>query len=146
MSKEHLSEEDLQLVALNQQSSDAEMLQHVDTCVSCQEQIAAYKLLITGVREQPGAAFDFDLANVILQQLPQTTAKKTTRNIRPFFIAAFVAIPLYLFRNNFLHLATGISSGFLLMSIIACTGIIVFKAISLYRMYERQIEKLNFQE
>jgi hypothetical protein len=145
MKDEHLSDDELQMIAIAQQKDPAILL-HVENCACCQEQIAVYKLLILGLNEQPAPEFDFDLTGIVLQQLPAATTKKAGKNIKPFVIAAFVALALYFFRNNFLHLATGISSDFLLAGIIACLCILVFKAVSLYRAYQRQIEKLNFSD
>ena len=146
MMREHLSEEELQSIAMGQQNAGAETKLHIESCTSCQQQIAVYKIIVSGINEQPAAIFDSDLENAVLQQLQP--AKKKIRSIpfRPVIIAAFVTVPLYLFRNNFLQLANGISAAFLLVSIIACAGIIAFKAINMFRNYERQVEKLNISE
>jgi hypothetical protein len=146
MTNRHCSDEELQIFAGGEPLPEPAMMQHIEICSSCQEQVAVYKLILSGIKEQPAVAFDFDLAGIVLQQLQPAGTKKTTGIFRPVGIAAFVGISLYLFRKNFLQLVTGISTLFLLISIITCLCIIVFKAIKIFQSYERQIEKLNFSE
>jgi len=142
----HLSDEELQIFASDGQVPETGMMQHIENCTSCREQMAVYKLVFASIKEQPAVAFDFDLAAAVLQQLQPAATKKTTSTFWPVIIVIFVAIALYLFRKNFLHLVTGISAVFLLISIIACISIIVFKAVKMYHAYEHQVEKLNFSE
>ncbi len=146
MRTEHLSDDELQTMVLAQQNADAAILDHIQHCMACQQELAVYQSLITGIQEQPAPSFDFDLSNIVLQQLPQVPAKTSLVNIRPFLIVVLGLIPLYIFRYNFLHLATGISTAFLFISITICISILVFKAIKLYRKYDKQIEQLNFSE
>ena len=145
MISQHLSEEKLQMVASNQQVADAATTQHIEGCTICQEQLEVYKLIVSTINEQPKAAFNFDLADAVLQQLQAAPAKKTF-SLRPFIIAAFIAIPLYLFRKNFLLLTTGIPAAFLLLSIVASIVIIVINIFKLYHTYQRQMEQLNISE
>jgi hypothetical protein len=141
----HLSDEELQMVASGQQDADTTTTRHIESCALCQEQLAVYKLIVSTIKEQPKAAFNFDLAEAVLQQLQPAPAKKAF-SLRPVIIAAFIAIPFYLFRKNFLLLTTGISTAFLLLSVITCIIIIGFNIFKLYHTYERQIEQLNISE
>ena len=145
MISQHLSEEKLQMVAGSQQVADAATTQHIESCAICQEQLEVYKLIVSTINEQPKAAFNFDLAGAVLQQLQATPAKKTF-SLRPFIIAVFIAIPLYLFRKNFLLLTTGIPAAFLLLSVVAGIVIIVINIFKLYHTYKRQMEQLNISE
>ena len=145
MISQHLSEEKLQMVASSQQVADTATTQHIESCAICQEQLEVYKLIVSTINEQPKAAFNFDLADAVLQQLQAAPAKKTF-SLRPFIIAAFIAIPLYLFRKNFLLLTTGIPAAFLLLSVVASIVIIVINIFKLYHTYQRQMEQLNISE
>lgn len=145
MISQHLSEEKLQMVASSRQVADAATTQHIESCAICQEQLEVYKLIVSTINEQPKAAFNFDLADAVLQQLQAAPAKKAF-SLRPFIIAAFIAIPLYLFRKNFLLLTTGIPAAFLLLSVVASIVIIVINIFKLYHTYQRQMEQLNISE
>lgn len=142
----HCSDEELQLIAGGQQLPDMVRMQHIASCTSCQEQIAAYKLILSCIHQQPAVAFDFDLAELVSQQLQPVKTKKTSKAFWPAIIAFFTAGSLYLFKNNFLLFVTGISATFLLLSIAICIGIIAFKAHKMYQSYERKIEKLDLSE
>jgi len=146
----HCSDEELQLFAEGQQLPEPGMLQHIETCSSCQEQLAAYRLIFTEIEQQPAVAFDFDLAGTVLSQLQPVKTKVSNYHVYTILpgilIAILVLVTLYIFRNNFLHLSTGISSTFLAASLLACTSIIVFKIIKLYQRYQLQIKKLNYSD
>ena len=145
----HCSDEELQILAGEQQVPEPGMMQHMETCSFCREQLAAYRLVLSEIKKQPAAAFDFDLAGTVLQQLP-VAATKTPRHWYTFvpflLIATLVMASLYAFRNNFLHLSRGSSAVFLAIIGIACAIIIVFKMTVLYRRYLFQIKRLDFSE
>ncbi len=145
MISEHLSEEKLQMVASSQQVADDATTQHIESCAFCREQLEVYKLIVSAINDLPKAAFNFDLADAVLQQLQAAPAKKIF-SLRPFIIAAFIAVPLYLFRKNFFLLASGIPAAFLLLSVIASIVIIVINIFKLYHTYQRQMEQLNISE
>lgn len=142
MTDQHLSEEELQIVAMNEQIADADMTLHILGCALCQEQVAVYRSLLIDIHEQPAPVFDFDLETIVLQQLPAAKAK-TGRSIRPFLIIAFVIVCLYFFRTNFLHLVTGTTPWYLLTAIVSGITIIALKAMNMYHKYQQQVEKLN---
>ena len=142
MITQHLSDEELQLIAMGEPVDNTEITLHAAHCAVCQEQIAFYKTLINDIHEQPVSVFDFDLERIVLPQvLP--LKKSSARTIQPFLLAAFVTVCLYVFRYNFLHLFTGSSSWYLLLSGLAALTIIVLKTISIYHKYQQQIQKLN---
>ena len=145
MISQHLSEEELQMVASSQQVADDARTQHIEICTFCREQLEVYKLIVSAINEHPKAAFNFDLADAVLEQLLTASAKKTF-NLRPFIIAAFIAVPLYLFRKNFLVLTSGIPAVFLLLSVVAAIAIIVINIFKLYHTYQRRMEQLNISK
>jgi hypothetical protein len=144
MTSLHLSQEELQMIAGGQPVADASK-QHIESCALCQQQLAVYTLIVSTISKAPKAAFDFDLAALVMPQLQPAPAKKIFP-LRPFIIAAFIAMPLYLFRKNFLLLTTGISTAFLLLSVAACIVIIGFSISKLYHKYQRQLDQLNISE
>jgi len=145
MMSRHLSEEELQMVANSEQVADTSIKQHIESCGVCQEQLEVYKLIVSTVKEQPKTTFDFDLADTVLQQLQPAQAKKVF-NLRPFIIAAFTAISLYLFRKNFFMLTIGIPATFLLLSVVASIIIIGTNIFKLYHIYQHKLKQLNISE
>ena len=148
MNDQHLSEEQLQSLAMVPSNPDAGILAHQEACPLCQQQIVAYQQIIGAIKELPAPAFDFNLEAAVLEELQQPAYVENNyyRYIFALIIAGIVIATLYIFRQNFLNLSAGISSLFLAISIIACIGIIVFKVIKLYQQYNLQIKKLNFSE
>jgi len=150
MINEHLSEEELQTFAMEQQSRDEKMIQHIESCTSCREQIAVYKVILSGIKEQPAVSFNFDITDIIINQLQPVKTKASasifSSVIPGLFAAMLVTISLYIFRKNFLNLSTEISATFLVISVITCISVIGFKVIKLYHKYNQQIKKLNLSE
>ena len=146
----HCSDDELQLFAGRQQVPEPGMMQHIESCTSCQEQMAAYRLIFSEIKKQPAVAFDFDLAGTVLQQLQPVKTKASGNNLYAVttfvLIAALVVSSLWIFRKNFLVLSAGISVSFLIISVITCISVIGFKVIKLYHKYNQQIKKLNFSE
>jgi hypothetical protein len=150
MMTRHCSEEELQVFVAENQIPAPGMMEHIESCPACRQQIAAFRLVIETVKGQPAAAFDFDLESAIMQQLqpvkPTGIKNSYYQYIPAVLCAVIVAITLYIFRQNFVNLSAGISSFFLAISMVACMIIIVFKVINLYREYDLRIKKLNFSE
>lgn len=148
MTNRHFSDEELQIFAMGQQAQDPAMKGHIESCIFCQEKLTVYRLLLSAIKDQPAPAFDFDLATNVLSRVQPF---KTVPLINNFYlvvcvlsVAAIVSIPLYMLRKNFLNLTAGISSAFLLISVITCISIIGLKVVNLYHKYHQQIKTLNF--
>ena len=148
MINKHLSEEELQLFAAGLPMAGTVQMQHIEVCASCREQIAAYQMIFSDIKEQPADKFDFDLAATVLNQLQPVKAKAPNKNfyavIPVVSVAILVIVSLYIFRRNFLNLSSGISFSFLLLSLMACIVIIGIKIGKLYHRYHLQIKKLDY--
>lgn len=77
MNNGHPSEMELQQYALEPSGCNPETLEHMEACPRCRAEAAAYRLLFTGISEQPEANFDFDLSAAVLSRLPIGTGKFT---------------------------------------------------------------------
>ncbi|RFM32969.1 hypothetical protein [Chitinophaga silvisoli] len=44
---------------------------HLSYCTACQEEVAAYRLMFPVLETMPAAAFDFDVAEMVLANLPE---------------------------------------------------------------------------
>lgn len=67
---EHLSEADIQQYVLERAGCEAAVVHHVELCEDCKARAAVYEVLFAGIGQEPGPVFDFDLAAVVLAQLP----------------------------------------------------------------------------
>ena len=146
----HCTDDELQLLAGGQPVPEPGMMQHIENCASCREQMAAYRYIFSEIKKQPAAVFDFDLAGAVLEQWQPVKTRASGYNvfavITIVLIAVFVIVSLWIFRKNFLFLSASTSATFLALSAATCTGVIGYKIVQLYHRYNQQIKKLNFSE
>ena len=144
MTSTHLSEEALQACAMQAAGSGEAASAHIAFCEECRAAVAVYRQLFAAVKEQPAAAFDFDLAALVLQQLPEP--KKIYSPIMVlscFFSAALVIVPAWVFRKYLLAMVSGMIP---VTSWLICTAVLavaLFQGIEMYRKYQKLINAIN---
>lgn len=148
MITKHLTEEEIQQYAFDRSAVGEEINKHVLLCEECSASIESYQLLFTGIKEQTQPAFDFNLSELVLSQLPQ---HKPTILPENFFVYLVVFIPIvlacvlsYVFRGYLLSLFAGITP--FLIYLIGSTAIIILIALSIdmYKSYQKKMNSLDF--
>ncbi len=144
----HPKEEDIQRYAIAKAECAYELIQHIESCSHCMEEVELYRILFSGIRQQQAAGFDFDVSALVLSQFPETKSRLSTDNVIAGFLVIFIlcciAIPLYLFRKSLAGMFTDIPP-FFVYAIIVSTGIfLLYRIISIYKKYQGQIRLINF--
>jgi hypothetical protein len=144
----HPKEEDIQRYAMAKAESAIEVIQHIESCYHCMEEVENYNILFSGIRQQQAPGFDFDVSALVLSQIPETKSRLSTDNVIAGFLVIFIvsciAIPLYLFRKSLSGLFTDIPP-FFVYAIVASTGIfLLYKILSMYKKYQGQMRLINF--
>jgi hypothetical protein len=147
MTTKHLSEQDIQLCAMDKQGCGRDITEHVQSCQACRSEVEAYLQLFSVIREQPKPAFSFDLSGLVMQQLPKP---RSTFSLNGFIIyllvfvaIAAMAVPAYLFRKYLVSMFTGILPMTMYLIIITAIVILIFQGTEMYRKYQKQINALN---
>lgn len=155
MSRTHPSDEVLQQFVLEPAACPAEETSHIETCPDCQAAVAAYTALISELASQAQPTFDFDLAAAVITQLqgaatptvPSPAAPTATPTSAPpvaaltiALIAAFIAVPLWLFRRSAYFVFTDMSAVFYWF-VLAVAGIVV--GLFLFRLYKKYQQVIN---
>jgi hypothetical protein len=147
MITKHLTEEEIQQYALDRSDCETKVIEHIHSCEECKLKAAAYQLLFTGIKEQPQPSFDFDLSELVLEQLRPSESKMPDSFL--VYLLSFVVILLagtllYIFRGYLLNLFVGITP--LLIYLIVATAIIVLAAlcVDMYKTYQRKMRQLDF--
>jgi anti-sigma factor RsiW len=146
MTRDHLSESEIQQYALEPVACEAGVAAHVNACAACKANVAAYQVLFTDIQEQPVPAFDFDIAAVIVPQIEK--AKPVTDR---FFISMAVitvislSVAVYSFRSYFETIFTNALSWFIGIIVVAAISIIIFQLIELYKKYNQEMDQLQFE-
>src|SRR5678810_1233381 len=129
MVTKHLTDDEVQQYAVNKSSCEKRMAEHIHLCEECRTKVEVYQLLITGIKQQPQPAFDFDLSKMVLQQLPST--KTTIANdkalvlIFGFMGIAFLGGAIYIFQRYF-DLFEGMKTIFIYLIVITAITVLIY--------------------
>jgi hypothetical protein len=165
MMSQHLSEADIQQYVLERPVCEDGIAHHVEQCEDCKARAAVYEMLFSGIRQEPGPAFDFDLSALVLGQLPGVApahlpglAPAQLPRKKPRFapgivfayllglsMCAAIGIPLYLFGKDLLRLFAGILPMAKYLIFITAITIFIFQIIEMFKKYRGQMKALNYQ-
>ncbi len=147
MNAAHLEEEEMQLYAMGKVDTEQHIASHLAVCETCRVQLALYQSILNDMEKQQPPVFDFDVAALVLPQIEPVKTKTSTGVFSSVLLVAFIIcitlIPLYIFRNNFVTMVSGVSAIFIYVSVPACIAAITFNAVKMYQKYMHQIKTLN---
>ncbi|RFS17900.1 hypothetical protein [Emticicia sp. C21] len=142
----HLTDEEIQRYALETENCPKVWTDHIQHCPHCQQQVQAYQLLFEGIESQEQVMFDFDLADLVIEQLPQSKPVQDKPFV--FSIAAVVALMIgvagYVFGNSLTNLFFYLQPILVGLVILTSFGVMVFLGIDMYQRYKVQMKVLNF--
>jgi hypothetical protein len=144
MNTMHPDETTIQLYASHPENCPVGILNHIAGCQHCLAQAALYKQVFTALQEAPAPAFEFNLSQLVLQQLPKSKpAWSPAFIITGFLLAAIIAIAGWYFQQEILQLFKGIVPVAIYLSVIVTAAIALFQGIEMYRRYEKLISNIN---
>ncbi|MCC8424392.1 hypothetical protein [Mucilaginibacter sp. UR6-11] len=147
MNKLHLSEEEIQQYALGR--ADLSTKEHIRSCAFCEARAADYRLIFSELDQLPKPAFDFNVASLVLAQLPQPETSLDRRErwiyLLVFAALASIGIPVYLFRIYFFKMFTDILPEAMYLVILVTLFLLVFQGVEMFRKYQKQINTLNYK-
>ena len=143
MKNKHLSEIEIQQYVLSKEDCDTNIIEHINHCQKCKAEVEIYELLFAAIKKEPNPVFEFDIANLVMQQLPE----KQNFSFVKYLIAIlsgisiiFSLILIYLTNKYFPTLFNGISS--IQFSLIAVTILLIsfFIYIDMNKNYKDQMD------
>jgi hypothetical protein len=147
MNTQHLTEEEIQQYALDDSGSNNKFGEHIHSCVQCREKAETYRLLFQGIQQQHQPAFDFDLTELVMAQLPSPAPKATKENLLIYFfiIAAIVVTGLasYFFRGYVVTLFRSIAPVLAYLLITAFVTLSIVLILDMYKNYKNKIQVLD---
>jgi hypothetical protein len=148
MNQTHANEREIQDYVLNEPGCERAVIEHIESCASCQEEIKTYRLLFSEIKKQSVPVFDFDLSARVLTQLPSPKAHSSAdRFVAGFlliFACCFIGIPVIMFWQYILNIFSGIPAFFIYAMIISAIVIMVIKMLDMYKKFQKQMHLLNF--
>jgi hypothetical protein len=148
MNINHPAETEVQLYAMDKSACSPTVAEHIESCVICLEEVKTYRLVFSEIHHVPKPAFDFDLSQIVLDQLPypkpRLSADQFIAGFLLVFVGCFIGIPVILFNHYILNMFSGIPPFFIYAIIGSAAVILLYKTIALYKKFLTQLEKLNF--
>jgi len=147
MVTKHLMDDEMQQYAADKRNCEKRIAEHIHVCGECRSKVEVYQLLITGIKQQPQPAFDFDLSKSVLQQLPAPNAKTANDNLLIWLFIftgiSFTGGGLYFFRNYFRYFFEGIETilGFLI--VVTALTVLAGLSIDMYKKYREEMKVLD---
>lgn len=144
MTAEHPTEEQLQAHVMEPEASPDRVRQHIDSCAACQTSVSVYHRLFRALHDQPGPAFDFDVAGLVLPALPSPRAKPSSIPYLPIMLLLIIAaVPIYLFKENIANLFSGMSQFFIYASAGSAAFFVLLRLVQLIKTYNQRFKVLN---
>ena len=146
MVTKHLTDDEVQQYVVDRQHCETEIVEHIHLCGECKLKAEIYQSLVSGIKQQAQPTFNFDLSELVVQQLPSSKQKTNDRLllwVLLFAGVAFMGAVFYYFEGSFVYLFRGIAVIFIYLIIITaltvCTGVF----IDMYRKYNKEMKLLD---
>lgn len=142
----HLTDDEVQHYAVDKPTCEKRIDAHIHLCEECRSKVEVYQLLITGIKQQSQPAFDFNLSELVVQQLPSQKEKTSDRLllwVLLFIGIGFIGAIFYYFQGSFLYLFKGIAAIFIYLIIITALTVITGLFIAMYKKYDSEMKLLD---
>ena len=142
----HLTDDEVQQYAVDKPNCEKRITSHIHLCEECRSKVEVYQLLITGIRQQPQPAFNFNLSELVVQQLPSPKEKASDSLllwVLLFIGIGFIGAIFYYFEGSFVYLFRGIAAIFIYLIIITALTVITGLFIAMYKKYDSEMKLLD---
>jgi anti-sigma factor RsiW len=148
MLNNHLTDDEVQQYVLDKET-ETEVSSHVKQCAACRARVETYQLLFTALGQQAEPAFDFNLSELVLAQIPSQKRRFSRDTVLVYMLAwaviVLTAVVLYLFRNDLAQLLPDITPILGYLVIPSVVTVMVLLCIDMYKNYQNKMNELDFQ-
>ncbi|MDH6253422.1 hypothetical protein M2347_003149 [Chryseobacterium sp. H1D6B] len=144
MKNKHLNELEIQQYVLHKDDCDFNIIEHVNHCQKCKSEVEIYESLFAVLKNEPNSIFEFDIANLVMQQLPE----KQNFLFDKYLIALLsgvsitaLSILIYFTNKYFPTVFTGISAIQFSLILVTIILISIYIYIDMNKNYQN---KMNF--
>ena len=144
MKTQHLSDENIQEYVLSK-SHEISVIDHLHRCDVCKAKVEVYQNIITGIKEQSHAEFDFNLSELVMTRIEQ----KDSTYSKIFWLFAtlgigVIVITVLFFGKHITNLFVGIPKMASYLVVTTAVVLLLFQGMEIVRRYKRQMEAVNF--
>lgn len=147
MTQEHLTENELQQFALEQQKAGPGLTAHIAVCATCSAAIANYRTMFSALSTMEKPVFNFDIEKQLMAELAVSTTRKKRFPWAAIWISALsvatVAIAVFKLRSYFTNIFSIPAPVLYLVAATALT-IVIFQCRELITNYRQKMRLLNY--
>ena len=144
----HLTEYETQQYASDSSNSEMKIVEPVEQCEECKAKVASYQLLFSGIKQQAIPAFDFNLSEMVLAQLPSPKSRFSAESKFAYQLALvtilLTGVFLYIIRAYLVGLFTGITQYLIYLILPAIITILLILCIDMHKNYQKKMKALDF--
>ncbi|HTQ65776.1 MAG TPA: hypothetical protein VMI12_13325 [Puia sp.] len=155
MKDQHLSDADIQQFVLDKTECASNLVSHMQYCPYCREKAETYLIIISGIKQESKASFDFDLTSLVLEKIPATKKKFSGNGWFLYLTICLASVPaifIYLYRDSFSNLfkiyipeiGSGLSTIAIWLFASAILVIVIFQVVEIFKKYKRKADSLNY--
>jgi hypothetical protein len=148
MIAKHLTDYEMQQYALDSSNYEMKIVEHVEQCEECKATVASYQLLFSAIKQQAIPAFDFNLPEMVLAQLPPPKSRFSAENKFAYKLALVITLLtgvfLYIIRAYLVSLYTGITQYLIYLILPAIITILLILCIDMHKNYQKKMKVLDF--
>lgn len=147
MKPTHPTDEEIQAYSLNT-ACDTIISKHIAECKSCRLKVTQYKAMFMAIKQEPYPAFEFNLTNLVMAQLPVTKPSYSFGNFFMYLLLTMlliiISILLYPIKDFFIANIINVTSS--LLTIISCAALLlsVFFYVEMYKKFKTKINIIHF--
>ncbi|HEX6846038.1 MAG TPA: hypothetical protein VF144_03615 [Chitinophagaceae bacterium] len=147
MVTKHLTDDEVQQYAVDELNCERRIAEHIHFCGECRMKAEVYRLMVTGIKQQPSPAFDFDLSATVLNQLPMAIRKTSNDRLLTWIIificAGLLGGVLYFFRNYLDNMFKGVPSISIYLMGVSALTVISWMFVEMYKKYQKEMRILD---
>jgi hypothetical protein len=143
----HLTDDEVQLYVDDKQQCGITMIQHVHSCEECKAKVEIYQLIFKGLGQQPQPSFDFNISELVLQQLPSPATKTSNDKLLTWvFITVCVGLVgtgAYFFRDILTTMFKGIAGIPIYLIAISAITVVALMFVEMYKKNQKEMRVLD---
>ena len=142
----HLTDVEVQQYVVDKQHCEMKIVEHMHLCGECKLKAEIYQSVVTGIKQQPQPAFNFDLSKLVVQQLPSPNENTSERLLLPLLLFIGVAVigtGIYFFEGSFVYLFKGVAAILIYLIIITAISVCIGLFIDMYKKYNSEMKLLD---
>ena len=143
----HLTDQQIQQYVLDMTNDELMIVEHIRLCEECKTKAEIFQLMIRAIQQQQTPAFDFDLSESVLAQLPSPRKNFSLDNIMICLLVLVciltTAVAVYIFRNYISSIFAGITSRVMYLILITVISFLSVLCFQMYISYKKKMTILD---